>query len=130
MLRFTAPGWRPQSPLSLVALRAAVLRLLGPPAGDRVLEIGCGAGTLSLPLARQSRDLLGIDLERASVEDAVHNARALSNARFRVGCFADDKTHCYDLMINLKDTDTLPEFIQKALHYLQIINTNERKNTI
>lgn len=53
-----------------------------------------------------------------------------SNARFRVGCFADDKTHCYDLMINLKDTDTLPEFIQKALHYLQIINNNERKNTI
>ena len=85
VLRFTAPGWRPQSPLSLVALRAAVLRLLAPTEGDRVIEIGCGAGTLSLPLARQSHDLLGIDLERASVTDATHNAQGLANARFRVG---------------------------------------------
>jgi len=49
-----------------------------------------------------------------------------SNARFRVGCFADDKTHCYDLMINLKESDSLSEFLNNTLHYLQIINNNER----
>lgn len=91
-LRFTAPAWRPQSPLSVPALRAAVLHLLAPGAADRLLEIGCGAGTLSLPLARVAGSLLGIDIERAAVQDATHNATRHNaeqldpaQARFRVG---------------------------------------------
>lgn len=82
-LRFTAPGWRPQSPLSLPALRAAVVGALA--GANRLLEVGCGAGTLSLPLARGVGELVGLDLERASVDDATFNARHLANARFRVG---------------------------------------------
>lgn len=86
-LQATHPAWRPHSPGSLVALRAAVLADLEPAPGDRVLEIGCGVGTLSLPIARRCGALLGIDLSRQAVDDAAQNARAagLQNATFQMG---------------------------------------------
>ena len=85
--RVTAPAWRPHSPQSVPALRGAILELLDPQATDDLLEIGCGVGTSSLPLARRARSLLGIDMERAAVGDATANAAhaGLSNAVFQVG---------------------------------------------
>ncbi|HRK27958.1 MAG TPA: hypothetical protein PK239_11820 [Chitinophagales bacterium] len=54
---------------------------------------------------------------------------AFSKARFRVGCYTQQQTPCYDLFIQLKETDQLPDFLKKALHYLQIINQHERKKS-
>ncbi|MCB9547570.1 MAG: methyltransferase domain-containing protein [Myxococcales bacterium] len=85
-LQVTAPAWRPQSPASLAALRVAVVAEVAAP-GASVLEIGCGVGTLSLPVARRVASLVGVDLERAATLDAAANAAraGLANARFRVG---------------------------------------------
>ena len=38
---------------------------------------------------------------------------ANSKASFRVGEFKEDKDYCYDFMINLKNTDKLPELIKQ-----------------
>jgi tRNA/tmRNA/rRNA uracil-C5-methylase (TrmA/RlmC/RlmD family) len=67
------------------ALRDAVLAAL-----DGVvdgLEVGCGVGTLSLPLARGARSWVGVDEVRQAVDDATFNAAraGVGNARFRVG---------------------------------------------
>lgn len=85
--RATHPAWRPHSPASLPQLRTLVLDALEPAPTDTILEIGCGVGTLSLPIARRCSALLGIDLSRQAAHDATANARAagLTNAEFQVG---------------------------------------------
>jgi len=51
---------------------------------DRVLDLYCGIGAFSLPIARQVAELLGVEVLPAAVEEARYNALAndISNAKF------------------------------------------------
>jgi 23S rRNA (uracil1939-C5)-methyltransferase len=61
-----------------------VLEEAAPRSTDAVLDLYCGAGTLSLPLARGARAVAGVELVAAAVEDARRNAAAngIANASF------------------------------------------------
>ena len=50
---------------------AALLDLLGPPAGLRVLDIACGHGRITRELARRGADLVGIDISARLIAKAV-----------------------------------------------------------
>lgn len=54
---------------------------------DTVLDAYCGTGSISLPLARRSRQVVGIESVPEAVADARRNAEhnAIANARFEVG---------------------------------------------
>lgn len=54
------------------------------PPGRRLLDLHCGAGNLSLPLARVAASVVGVDADAGSIADAAANAAAagLTNARF------------------------------------------------
>jgi ubiquinone/menaquinone biosynthesis C-methylase UbiE len=72
---------------SLAALHAEVLALAGLQAGERVLDIACGPGALSLNAARRvgaSGQVLGVDLSDAMVTAARESAQrqGLTQARF------------------------------------------------
>jgi 23S rRNA (uracil1939-C5)-methyltransferase len=66
------------------ALVRSVLRELAPQPADRVLELYCGLGNFSLPLAREVAELTGIEGDAALVECARANALAngCANAEF------------------------------------------------
>src|SRR5437588_9644455 len=55
--------------------------------GRRVLEVGCGDGRLTFQYARAAREVLAIDPDRPSIEDALDEQAALRipNVTFRVG---------------------------------------------
>jgi len=59
-----------------------VLRLVGAPAGRRVTDLYCGAGTLSLSLAKRGAIVHGIEREPISVEAARANADRLGIGTF------------------------------------------------
>ncbi|WP_232316468.1 23S rRNA (uracil(1939)-C(5))-methyltransferase RlmD [Candidatus Burkholderia verschuerenii] len=57
-------------------LVARALSLLAPLPGDRVLDLFCGIGNFTLPLARRSREVVGIEGSEALTTRALENARA------------------------------------------------------
>jgi 23S rRNA (uracil1939-C5)-methyltransferase len=60
------------------------LELLAPQPDESVLDLFCGLGNFSLPLARRAREVLGVEADAALVARAAENARAngIANARF------------------------------------------------
>ncbi len=46
---------------------------------------------------------------------------SFSKARFRVGNFHDKKTHCYDLMIQMKKGDNHNDYLDQIDHFLNMI---------
>ena len=55
--------------------------------GRRILEVGCGDGRLTFQYAPTARQVLAIDPDRLSIEDALDEQAALRipNVTFRVG---------------------------------------------
>ena len=55
--------------------------------GRRILEVGCGDGRLTMQYAPTARQVLAIDPDRLSIEDALDEQAALRipNVTFRVG---------------------------------------------
>ncbi len=73
------------------AMVARALALLDPQPGERVLDLFCGIGNFSLPLARRGARVEGVEGEAALVERARANARANgleAQARFHVADLA------------------------------------------
>lgn len=71
---------------------AHALELLGAGAGDRVLDLFCGLGNFTLPLARTAREVVGVEGEAGLVARARDNAarNGLGNARFFAADLAQD----------------------------------------
>lgn len=67
------------------------LELLAPGPADRVLDLFCGLGNFTLPLARRAGEVLGLEGDAGLVERAAGNARrnGIDNARFQVADLAD-----------------------------------------
>ena len=65
-------------------LVATAVRLAAPEATDRVLDLYCGLGNFSLPLAQRAAALLGVEGDAGLVARAARNAAAngVGNARF------------------------------------------------
>ena len=62
----------------------AAIALLRPEAGDAVLDLFCGLGNFTLPLARRARQVLGVEGDALLISKALANAarNGIGNARF------------------------------------------------
>jgi 23S rRNA (uracil1939-C5)-methyltransferase len=71
---------------------AATLDLLDPATGDRVLDLFCGLGNFTLPLARRAGRVVGVEGDAGLVSRARDNARAngLDNVEFHAADLAKD----------------------------------------
>ena len=57
------------------------------PSGKNVLDLYCGAGTIGLSMAREAKNIIGVEIVDAAVRDANKNAQenGITNARFVCG---------------------------------------------
>lgn len=70
------------------AWRGALIDLIDPQPGDRILDVGCGTGSLAIALAREA-DVVGVDPDPAVLARAKAKAAAQGvNARFVKGFLA------------------------------------------
>jgi 23S rRNA (uracil1939-C5)-methyltransferase len=69
------------------AMVARAIELLQPSATDRVLDLYCGLGNFTLPMARHAAEVVGVEGEAGLIQRARANAAAngIANARFHVG---------------------------------------------
>jgi 23S rRNA (uracil1939-C5)-methyltransferase len=85
----------------------AAIALLRPEASDAVLDLFCGLGNFTLPIARRARHVLGVEGDALLVSKALGNGvrNGIGNARFAVqnlfepksfGVWADER---YDLVL-------------------------------
>jgi len=78
-----APYYRFRAPYAEAALDFACAELgVGP--GSRVLDVGCGPGTLAIRFAARAGEVVGVDVDAEMLAEAERAARAAgrSNARF------------------------------------------------
>jgi SAM-dependent methyltransferase len=68
---------------------ASVIRDAGIQAGTRVLEIGCGTGQLSVPIADRGAELVAVELGGNLARFARTNLSPYPNARVEVSAFED-----------------------------------------
>lgn len=102
-LSFALPQWNVElnfRPLDFIQVNAGLnqkmiartLELLDVQAQDRVLDLFCGLGNFTLPLARVAREVVGVEGEAGLVararENATHNA--LDNVQFHAADLAQD----------------------------------------
>ena len=86
-------GHRKKTLFFLERLHAHAHTLRLRPAELRVLELGCGNGRIvTLPIAEQGFETVGIDAHAASIESARADAADLPNVRFRTGDFREAPT--------------------------------------
>ncbi|MAD91533.1 MAG: 23S rRNA (uracil(1939)-C(5))-methyltransferase RlmD [Gammaproteobacteria bacterium] len=95
LLKYSLPEFDIQiefSPIDFVQINSDInqkmvslaIELLDPNPNDRVLDLFCGVGNFSLPLARKARSVCGIEGEKMLVDRATQNAKknGLKNVEF------------------------------------------------
>jgi ubiquinone/menaquinone biosynthesis C-methylase UbiE len=70
-------SWDHHTPAGLEKVTAAVLAEARIEPGDQVVDLGCGTGQLSLPLAQRGARVLAIDVSPAMIERLAAKARQL-----------------------------------------------------
>jgi 23S rRNA (uracil1939-C5)-methyltransferase len=82
--RVDATAFFQVSGLAAEALTALTIEAAGLTGGERVLDLYCGVGTFTLPLARLAREVVGVEAHPAAAADAAHNARQNGCANVRI----------------------------------------------
>ncbi|MDA8322301.1 MAG: class I SAM-dependent methyltransferase [Actinomycetota bacterium] len=71
-------SWDHHTPAGLEKVTAAVLAAVTAGPGDKVLDLGCGTGQLSLPLAERGASVLAIDVSAGMIERLAEKAKERS----------------------------------------------------
>jgi SAM-dependent methyltransferase len=91
------------------------LQFAGIEPGDRVLDVGCGTGTLSLALAEHGAKVVGLDASESYLEGA-RRLRSHRNVRYEHGdaCHLHYDDTSFDACVSTLAIDVIPDVDQVA----------------
>jgi 2-polyprenyl-3-methyl-5-hydroxy-6-metoxy-1,4-benzoquinol methylase len=91
------------------------LEFAGVQPGHRVLDVGCGTGTLSLALAEHGAKVVGMDASESYLEGA-RRRRSHANVTYEHGdaCHLQYATGSFDACVSILPIDVIPEVEQVA----------------
>ena len=92
-LKITAPAFYQVNHDCAELLYAKAKELAAPDKEDLILDLYCGAGSIGLSMAKEAREIIGIEIVDSAVECAKLNAKknGITNASFYTGDAADTK---------------------------------------
>ena len=90
-LKVTAPSFYQVNHGACELLYGKAKELAAPTEADTVLDLYCGAGSIGLSMAREAKEIIGIEIVESAVECARENARenGIANAHFYSGDASD-----------------------------------------
>lgn len=81
-----------------------IISTLGLCGTERILDLACGYGRHSISFARRNYSVVGVDLTKAYIDDAVSTAKDLPNAQFICSDIRDIRySEEFDVVLNLAD---------------------------
>lgn len=85
--RISARSFYQINPVQTEVLYGKAMELSGISGKERVIDAYCGIGTIGLIAAKNAKEVIGIELNKDAVRDAIGNAKGnqISNARFFAG---------------------------------------------
>lgn len=85
--RISAKSFYQINPVQTAVLYGRAMKLAGLTGKETVIDAYCGIGTIGLIAARSAREVIGVELNKDAVRDAIGNARAnqIKNTRFFAG---------------------------------------------
>lgn len=109
-------GWYHVTPF-----RSALIRSLQIPAGSRVLEVGCGGGSLTRYLAEQGYEVVALEIDPELAECARTRCRGFANVEVITG-YLEDALHCskFDFVICIDPTFARNDYFEPGLQILSL----------
>lgn len=89
--RISSKSFYQVNPLQTEVLYSRALQMAGLSGKERVLDAYCGIGTISLIAADKAQEVIGVELNRDAVKDAIGNAKQNNSKNVRFFC--DDAGH-------------------------------------
>ena len=95
--KISAPSFYQVNPAQTKVLYNQALQAAGLSGRERVWDLYCGIGTISLFLAKKAGHVYGVEIVPEAIENAKENAElnGITNAEFFVGAAEDVVTECY-----------------------------------
>jgi SAM-dependent methyltransferase len=96
--------------------RGLILKSLPRNRYPRLLEVGCGAGWMTLPLASRTDDLLSVDISSIALARAREKCRQAANIRFvKLDLLTDPIMGTFDCIVCAGVLDYLPAVAQQKI---------------
>ncbi|MCC4783968.1 class I SAM-dependent methyltransferase [Vibrio splendidus] len=81
-----------------------ILNLIGESSPLKILDIGCGFGRHSIKLAEHGHDVIGVDINKSLIKNAIESSKNISNLEFFcTNALEMDFDFKFDLVLNLYD---------------------------